>query len=83
MRTKTNLKNPTCFDLFADHHQGLVPVPCTITTSQPACFFAFQFCGGMLSVCVCLRCTYRCGVWMCTVLDSEPNKTVLPTYQTT
>jgi hypothetical protein len=30
MRTKTNLKNPTCFDRFADHHQGLVPVPCTI-----------------------------------------------------
>ena len=22
-------------------------------------------CGGMLSVCVYLRCTYRCGVWMC------------------
>ena len=34
MRTKTNLKNPTCFDRFADHHQGLVPVPCTITTCQ-------------------------------------------------
>jgi len=34
MRTKTNLKNPTCFDQFADHHQGLVPVPCTITTFQ-------------------------------------------------
>jgi len=27
MRTKTNLKNPTCFDRFADHHQGLVHVP--------------------------------------------------------
>jgi len=42
MRTTTNLKNPTCFDRFADHHQGLVPVPCTITTCQFFCFFAFQ-----------------------------------------
>ena len=43
MRTKTNLKNPTCFDRFADHHQGLVLVPCTVTTCQFFCFFAFQF----------------------------------------
>ena len=42
MHTKTNLKNPTCFDRFAHHHQGLVPVPCTITTCQFFCFFAFQ-----------------------------------------
>ena len=37
MRTKTYLKNPTCFDRFADHHQGLVHVPCTITTCQFFC----------------------------------------------
>ena len=23
------------------------------------------FCGGMLSVCVYMHCTCRCGVWMC------------------
>jgi len=49
MRTKTNLKNPTCFDRFAHHHQGLVPVSCTITTCQFSCFFAFLLCGGMFS----------------------------------
>ena len=49
MRAKINLKNPTCFDRFADHQQGLVPVPCTISTCQFFCFFAFQLCGGMFS----------------------------------
>ena len=49
MCTKTNLKNPTCFDRFADHHQGSYPVPCTITTCQFSCFFAFLLCGGMFS----------------------------------
>jgi len=49
MRTKSNLKNPTCFDRFADHHQGSYPVPCTIITCQFSCFFAFLLCGGMFS----------------------------------
>ena len=31
-----------------------------------ACLLRFiPVCGGMLSVCVYLRCTCRCGVWMC------------------
>ena len=53
---KNFLKNPTCFGRSSDHHQGLVPVPCTITTSQPACFFAFQF------VAVCCLYVYACVV---------------------
>jgi len=77
MRTKTNLKNPTCFDRFADHHQGLVPVPCTITTCQFFCFFAFQLCGGMFSVCARLRRACWCGVWMCT----HPDTTLTGTSQ--
>ena len=66
MRTKTNLKNPTCLDRFADHHQGSYPVPSTVTTCQFSCFFAFLLCGGMFSVCVCLRRACWCGVRMCT-----------------
>jgi len=37
-----------------------------------ACLFRrIPVCGGMLSVCVYLRCSCRCGVWMCTVYTSR------------
>ena len=32
-------------------------------------------CGGMLSVCVYLRCNCQCGVWMCTHPDTTPTGT--------
>ena len=61
MRTKTYLKNPTCFDRFADHHQGLVHVPCTITTCQFFCLripvmWRYVFCMCVLAPCLLVWC---------------------------
>ena len=47
MILKIKLKNPTCFGRSSDRHQGSFPVPCAITTCQPACFVACDEAGSL------------------------------------
>jgi len=67
MRTKTNFKKPLYVSIGSPTIiRGWFPCLVQLLLVNFSCFFAFQFCGGMFSVCVCLLRACWCGVWMCT-----------------
>ena len=73
-------KNPTCFGQSSDNYQGFFPLPCAITTYQPACLIAFQ------SVVVCCLCVYTCDVPVsvvsgCVHMCTHPDTTLTGTSQ--
>ena len=68
---KLILKKPNMFRSVLRSSSG---VNCYVS----ACLLRrISVCGGMLSVCVYLRCTCQCGVWMCT----HPDTTLTGTSQ--